>query len=114
MSFKDNVNNAFKYIFTSNFSSISACSLECNGKKTFRIDENKGKVTVKSNVKEISNKIFDEPLQSMTSHIHMQSILDKTVCLLPPYEKVYKWHSKILTLFNDALGIKKGGACPIT
>ena len=85
-----------------------------NGTKTVRINENHSKITVKSNIKEISNKIFDEPLQSMTSHIHMQAIFDNSSCLLPSYDKVYEWHAKTLTLFNEALGIKKGEVCPIT
>ena len=50
----------------------------------------------------------------MTSHIHMQAIFDNSSCLLPSYDKVYEWHAKTLTLFNEALGIKKGEVCPIT
>ena len=85
-----------------------------SGSNTFIINDNNGKISVESNIKEISNKLFDEPLQSMTSHIHMQAIVNNEPCLLPYYERVYEWHSQIVTMFNDALGIEKGDVCPIT
>ena len=85
-----------------------------NGSNVFKITESNGKILLKSNLEKISNELFDEPLQSMTSHIHMQSILTNSFCLLPAYQTVYEWHSIMVNVLNEAIGIEKGKACPIT